>query len=286
VTSGRACRKPVTACSPSGGTSTWRIGGKLRSSRVRRTVESSGNQRFPGVATVRWRPGRSQEGTARWFPELSTVLLTLDERSFPPILPGRGGPPKAEQAVTGFLQARPRSRWSRAHGGGRRGCTTRLSRFFFAGFVLAVTLLVGCCIVVLLVVASARAQPRRRDRHHAAESVRTRARSGAPPRVRLAARPRGRAARGGTPRRAPARVCGRPCRRSPSRDVVAGGTAPAGGLAAAAGAALGLASLPRSHECGGPRDHLFRGLRGAPSAPRRRSCPPSPTRTGSEFPVA
>jgi len=107
--------------------------------------------RFPGVATVPLAPRKVQEELARWFPELSTVLLTLDERSFPPILQVEV-PPEGEQAVTGFLQARPEVTMVESSRGWQARLHDAVSRFFFAGLVLAVTLLVGCCIVVLLVV--------------------------------------------------------------------------------------------------------------------------------------
>jgi cell division protein FtsX len=107
--------------------------------------------RFPGLATVSLAPRKVQEELARWFPELSTVLLTLDERSFPPILQVEVAPGQ-EQAVTAFLQARPEVTMVESSRGWQARLHEAVSRFFVAGFVLAFTLLAGCCIVVLLVV--------------------------------------------------------------------------------------------------------------------------------------
>jgi cell division protein FtsX len=107
--------------------------------------------RFPALATVSLTPRRVQEELATWFPELSTVLLTLDEHSFPPIIQVEV-PPDQEAAVAGFLQARPEVTLVESSRGWQARLDQAVSRLFFAGSVLALTLLIGCCFVVLLVV--------------------------------------------------------------------------------------------------------------------------------------
>lgn len=107
--------------------------------------------RFPSLATVSLTPRKVQEELVSWFPELSTVLLTLDERSFPPIVQVEVTPDQ-EEAVASFLRARPEVTLAESSRGWQARLEQVVSRFFFAGFVLALTLLVGCWAVVLLVV--------------------------------------------------------------------------------------------------------------------------------------
>jgi cell division protein FtsX len=107
--------------------------------------------RFPALATVSLTPRKVQEELASWFPELSTVLLTLDERSFPPIVQVEVTPDQ-EEAVASFLRSRPEVTLAESSRGWQARLEQAVSRLFFAGFVLALTLLVGCWAVVLLVV--------------------------------------------------------------------------------------------------------------------------------------
>jgi cell division protein FtsX len=107
--------------------------------------------RFPAIVSISMTPRKVQEELAAWFPELSTVLLTLDERSFPPIIQVEVTPGQ-EGAVAGFLQSRPDVTLVESSRGWQARLEQAVSRFFFAGFVLALTLLLGCCAVVLLVV--------------------------------------------------------------------------------------------------------------------------------------
>ena len=107
--------------------------------------------RFPSLATVSLTPRKVQEELASWFPELSTVLLTLDERSFPPIVQVEVTPDQ-EEAVASFLRSRPEVTLAESSRGWQARLEQAVSRLFFAGFVLALTLLVGCWAVVLLVV--------------------------------------------------------------------------------------------------------------------------------------
>ena len=107
--------------------------------------------RFPSLATVSLTPRKVQEQLATWFPELSTVLLTLDERSFPPIVQVEVTPDQ-EEAVASFLRSRSEVTLAESSRGWQARLEQAVSRLFFAGFVLALTLLVGCWAVVLLVV--------------------------------------------------------------------------------------------------------------------------------------
>ncbi len=108
-------------------------------------------ERFPTLAIVNLPPRKVQEELAGWFPELSTLLLTLDERSFPPMVQVRAAP-EQEEAVTSFLQARPEVTLVESSTGWQARLERAVARFFYAGSVLALTLLVGCTVVVLLVV--------------------------------------------------------------------------------------------------------------------------------------
>jgi cell division transport system permease protein len=107
--------------------------------------------RFPSLATVSLTPRKVQEELASWFPELSTLLLTLDEHSFPPIVQVEVTPDQ-EEGVTSFLRARPEVTLAESSRGWQARLEQAVSRFLFAGLVLALTLLVGCWAVVLLVV--------------------------------------------------------------------------------------------------------------------------------------
>ena len=107
--------------------------------------------RFPSLAPVSLTPRKVQEELASWFPELSTLLLTLDERSFPPIVQVEV-PPDQEEAAVSFLRSRPEVSLAESSRGWQARLEQAVSRFLFAGLVLALTLLVGCWAVVLLVV--------------------------------------------------------------------------------------------------------------------------------------
>jgi cell division protein FtsX len=107
--------------------------------------------RFPALAPVSLTPREVQEELAGWFPELSTLLLTLDERSFPPIVQVEVTPDQ-EEGVASFLRSRPEVSLAESSRGWQARLEQAVSRFLFAGLVLALTLLVGCWAVVLLVV--------------------------------------------------------------------------------------------------------------------------------------
>jgi cell division protein FtsX len=115
------------------------------------TLREAFQARFPGITSVSLTPRKVQEQLAGWFPELSTVLLTLDERSFPPILQADVAP-EQEEGVASFLRSRPEVTLVESSRGWQARLEQAVSRVFFAGFVLALTLLIGCGAVVLLVV--------------------------------------------------------------------------------------------------------------------------------------
>jgi cell division protein FtsX len=115
------------------------------------TLREAFQARFPGITSVSLTPRKVQEQLAGWFPELSTVLLTLDERSFPPILQADVAP-EQEEGVASFLRSRPEVTLVESSRGWQARLEQAVSRVFFAGFVLALTLLIGCGAVVVLVV--------------------------------------------------------------------------------------------------------------------------------------
>jgi len=207
------------------------------------TLSEAFQGRFPTLASVSLTPRKVQEELASWFPELSTLLLTLDERSFPSIVQVEVVPDQ-EEAVASFLRSRPEVTLVESSRGWQARLEQAVSRFFFAGFVLALTLLIGCCAVVLLVV-------RLLVLNHADEIAIMRL---------IGAHERD--------IRRPYLVCGsllgaaggvlgaglllalelvlRPTLPTLAiENWVLGALPPAGGLTAAVGAALGLASLPR-----------------------------------------
>ena len=97
-----------------------------------------------GAATVR-------EELVRWFPELATVLLGLDEASFPTLLQ-LDVPLQQQEETAQWLSARPEITLvanSRDWESRVRQTATKIAA---VGFALAAALLVGCCVVVLLVV--------------------------------------------------------------------------------------------------------------------------------------
>jgi cell division transport system permease protein len=107
--------------------------------------------RYPGLTVVALSPRNVQEELARWFPELATVLLTLDEKNFPPILQADVAPAE-ESAVAAWLRARPEATLVESSRAWQARLEGAVSRVLVAGFVLAASLLVGCAVVVLLVV--------------------------------------------------------------------------------------------------------------------------------------
>ncbi len=107
--------------------------------------------RYPGLTVVALSPRSVQEELARWFPELATVLLTLDEKNFPPIVQADVAPAE-EIAVAMWLRARPEATLVESSRAWQARLEAAVSHVLVAGFVLAASLLVGCAVVVLLVV--------------------------------------------------------------------------------------------------------------------------------------
>jgi len=107
--------------------------------------------KVPGARPTALAARKVQEQLASWFPELSTVLLTLDERSFPSIVEVEVAPAAAEQLV-GWLQTRPEVTLVESSRSWQARLEQAISRFLLAGFALALALLLGCGVVVLLVV--------------------------------------------------------------------------------------------------------------------------------------
>jgi cell division protein FtsX len=87
----------------------------------------------------------------QWFPELSTVLLGLDEASFPTLLQ-LDVPASDEASVAKWLSARPEITLVANSQDWEARVQAAATRIAAVGFALALALLVGCCVVVLLVV--------------------------------------------------------------------------------------------------------------------------------------
>jgi cell division transport system permease protein len=95
--------------------------------------------------------GTVREELVRWFPELSTVLLGLDEASFPTLLQ-LDVPVSQDESVTKWLSARQEITLIANSQDWEARVQATATRVAAVGFVLAMALLVGCCVVVLLVV--------------------------------------------------------------------------------------------------------------------------------------
>ena len=97
-----------------------------------------------GAATVR-------EELVRWFPELATVLLGLDEASFPTLL--QLDVPLQQQSETAqWLSSRSEITLVANSRDWESRVQQTATRIAAVGFALAAALLIGCCVVVLLVV--------------------------------------------------------------------------------------------------------------------------------------
>ncbi len=105
----------------------------------------------PALEVAALPPRKVQEELAAWFPELATVLLTLDEKSFPPILEMAVAPAE-EAALVAWLQARPEATLVESSRAWQARLQSTVSQALVAGSALAVALLAGCGVVVLLVV--------------------------------------------------------------------------------------------------------------------------------------
>ena len=115
------------------------------------TLRDAIQARVPGARIAALTPRKVQEELAGWFPELATVLLTLDERSFPPILEIEVSAAQ-EVSLVPWLQERPEATLVESSRAWQDRLQRTVSQVLIAGSALAVALLVGCGVVVLLVV--------------------------------------------------------------------------------------------------------------------------------------
>ena len=106
---------------------------------------------FPGLSAVALAPRKVQEELSGWFPELSTVLLTLEEKSFPALLQVEVAP-RQEEAVGGWLRARPEVTMVESSRAWQARLEQAVARLLAVGFAVTAAMLVGCCVVVLLVI--------------------------------------------------------------------------------------------------------------------------------------
>ena len=124
---------------------------------VARTPDDGGTalrallSQFPQVSGVVTPAGAVREEMVRWFPELSTVLLGLEEASFPTLLQ-LDVPAETEAATATWLGGRPEITLVANSRDWESRVQKTASRVATVGFVLAAALLLGCCVVVLLVV--------------------------------------------------------------------------------------------------------------------------------------
>ncbi|MFI5143289.1 MAG: FtsX-like permease family protein [Thermoanaerobaculales bacterium] len=106
---------------------------------------------FPGVTVVALSPHKVQEQLAGWFPELSSMLLTLEDRSFPALLQVEVNP-RDEESVVSWLRRRPEVTIVESSRAWQARLRSAMSRVLLGGFLLTTAMLLGCCVVVLLVV--------------------------------------------------------------------------------------------------------------------------------------
>jgi cell division transport system permease protein len=107
--------------------------------------------RFPQITGEVAAAASVREELVRWFPELSTVLLGLDEAAFPSLLQ-LDVPPQQEGEAAAWLGARPEITLVANSRDWESRVRQTASRVAAVGFALAAALLLGCCVVVLLVV--------------------------------------------------------------------------------------------------------------------------------------
>ena len=106
---------------------------------------------FPQVTGELAAAATVREELARWFPELSTVLLGLDEGSFPTLLQ-LDVPPQQEREAAAWLGTRPEITLVANSRDWESRVQQAASRVAAVGFGLAAALLLGCSVVVLLVI--------------------------------------------------------------------------------------------------------------------------------------
>lgn len=103
---------------------------------------------------LRWvlaQPAQVRQELAEWFPELATVLLALDEPSFPALLKVEVDPDGAGELAS-WLAARREVAVVQSSAQWQARVEQALGKVIIVGFALASVLLAGCFLVVLLVV--------------------------------------------------------------------------------------------------------------------------------------
>lgn len=103
---------------------------------------------------LRWsvsEPRQVQQELAAWFPELATVLLALDEPSFPTLLKVEANATDSASVAT-WLSSRREVAVVQSSVQWQARLEQALRRVVVVGFVIASVLLGGCFLVVLLVV--------------------------------------------------------------------------------------------------------------------------------------
>jgi len=106
---------------------------------------------FPTATGEVLRAGEVREELVRWFPELETVLLGLEESSFPSLVQ-IDIPPDQQGEAARWLSGRPEITLVANSGDWESRVQEAATRIAMVGFTLAAVLLIGCSVVVLLVV--------------------------------------------------------------------------------------------------------------------------------------
>jgi cell division transport system permease protein len=109
------------------------------------------HERFPSIAATLLKPADLRSELSRSFPELATVLQTLDEHSFPPLVKVQVRPSESD-LVLGWLRDRPEITVVESSQQWQARLERTVKRVTAAGVVLASSLLAGCGVLVLLVV--------------------------------------------------------------------------------------------------------------------------------------
>lgn len=107
--------------------------------------------RFPGITAELLAPRGVQEQLGRWFPELSPMLLSLPDSSFPTLLNVTVSASQEESVVT-LLRTQQGISLVESSRTWQRHVAEVSRRFMWIGSVAAFVLLGGCCVVVLLVI--------------------------------------------------------------------------------------------------------------------------------------
>ncbi|HPS77571.1 MAG TPA: hypothetical protein PLS53_05390 [Thermoanaerobaculaceae bacterium] len=123
----------------------------LRSPAAGTTLTAALQARPDGRRWTLSQPRQVQAELAGWFPELASVLLALDEPSFPALLK-IDVTPSDSAGLASWLAARPEVAVVKSSTQWQERLDRTFRRAVAVGFVLAAALLGGCFVVVLLVV--------------------------------------------------------------------------------------------------------------------------------------